>query len=93
MAPKPGQGSAATGVEGIRLTTLQDLPLESFIAFEVPQPERDNEPMVVLVQCWKVTEAPHAPNRVSNSPMEQPIPPIAIPPIATTPSIRVSKPR
>ncbi len=83
-APKPGVGSAAVGVEGIRLTTLQDLPLESFIAFEVPQPERDNEPMVVLVQCWKVVDAPTAVKPVTSRSSSFPLPPtLIVPPTAT----------
>lgn len=72
MAAKPGQGPEATGVEGIRLVTLQDLPLESLIAFQVPQPERGNEPMVVLVQCWKV-ETPTAEKKALDHPLEAPI--------------------
>jgi beta-lactamase regulating signal transducer with metallopeptidase domain len=84
-AVKPGQGSDATGVEGIRLTTLQDLPLESFIAFKVPQPERDNEPMVVLVQCWKVSETPTTAKKALDHPIRMPIPPTSIRPSTAIP--------
>jgi beta-lactamase regulating signal transducer with metallopeptidase domain len=82
---KPGQGSAATGVEGIRLTTLQDLPLESFIAFEVPQPERDNEPMVVLVQCGKVVDAPTDVKPVTNRSSSLPLRPTPVVPRTAIP--------
>lgn len=84
-AAKSGQGSAATGVEGIRLTTLQDLPLESFIAFEVSQPERGNEPMVVLVQCWKVVDAPTDVKPVANRSSSLPLPPTPVVPRTAIP--------
>ncbi|MBL8891754.1 MAG: hypothetical protein JNL67_17370 [Planctomycetaceae bacterium] len=83
--PKPGQGSVATGVEGIRLTTLQELPLDSFIAFEVPQPERNNEPMVVLVQCWKVVDAPTGAKPLASRSGSPPLPPTPVVPPTTIP--------
>jgi beta-lactamase regulating signal transducer with metallopeptidase domain len=83
--PKPGQGSAATGVEGLRLTTRQDLPLEEIIAFELPQPERDNEPMLVLVQCWRVDETPTTEKKVLHHPIGMPIPPTSIRPSTAIP--------
>ncbi len=69
----------AEGVElnGIRLETLQEMKLGGAIALAVPQPDRDNQPMVIVVQC-SIPEAAPANAKVFPNPQKSvPGPPTA----------------
>lgn len=87
IVEKERRRPVTTGVKGIHLATIQELPLDGSIAFAVPQPDRDNQSVIIIVQCSELTAAPQGAVILENPPMGTPVPQDNMVPSKTVPRL------